>query len=139
MDLSSFDMTEMSNQGVKVPLRHPQTSAELTTADGKQVTVTVLGEQSDAYQKALRSTVNRRLAMQSKRRGGNIATLEEIEADEVQMLAVCIKGWENISLDGKTLEFTQDNVRKLLSDNRMKWVKEQLMEAIRDASLFMKN
>ena len=137
MDLSSFEVVSGSNEGSKIVIRHPITGGELSDDNG-QVTITVLGEQSDVYQKALKASVNRRLAMQSKRKG-NIVTLEEMEADEQSLLVVSVKAWENIVIDGEKLECTPANIRKLFGDKRMKWMKDQVVEATRDDKNFMKS
>jgi len=140
MDLGMFDVVTGANAGVEVVLRHPATGAELISEDGVPFAVTVLGEQSDVYQKALKASVNRRLADQNKKRKGNATmTVEEIEADEIALLAAAVKSWRGIKLDGQSLEFSQENVRKVLQDKRFPWIRAQLMEAVRDEGNFIKS
>lgn len=56
---------------------------------------------------------------------------EEIEAlgtdVEDSVIAVCAAaiGWRGITVAGKDLEFTQENVRQVLSDPNNKWIVDQ--------------
>ena len=118
MDLSALDVSSGSNAGKEVEILHPTKRTPLLTAEGEKITVIVIGKYSDEYQKHQRAVNNRRLA---QRGGRGKVTAEEIEAETIEMIARCIKGWKNVTLDGKMLECNYANAVKVLSDSRLAW------------------
>lgn len=137
MDLSTLDVSTKANQGATVEIYHPITRLPLTTEDGKKVTVTVLGRYSDVYVKNQRRATNRRLQQAGRGRGGIKVNAEELEAEAVELLSNCITAWENVTVDGQVLECNQNNAKKILSDPRFAWFRDQVDEAVNDDSNFM--
>ena len=104
LDLASLDIATRSNEGVKVPLRHPKTGVDLLN-DDKPMTITVVGEYSEKYKKAQRAMINKRLAMQGKKRGSGVTvTAEEIESESLETQIQCVIGWDNLVVDSATLK-----------------------------------
>lgn len=138
MDLGSLDVATRANEGIDYHVLHPVTRQpmyhkENEGAEPLPMTVRILGEQSEAFQKAQRVITNRRLAA----RGRGKVSAEEIEAESLETLCKCIIGWSNIFLSGKKLEFSYANALQLMGDRRFAWLRKQIDEAIGDESNFL--
>ena len=132
-DLSMIDTVKGANEGFAVRIYHPGTNEDL------DITINVLGKDSDEFQKVSRSQSKKRMAKLSK--GGFRATtnvpVEEIEADGIQLLAACTKSWSGIIIDGKAVECSTDNA--VMVYERFPWIKEQIDTAIGDRANFIKS
>jgi len=133
MDLSALDMTKFCNNPVRVELKHPITNAPLG------IFISVLGKDSDTFREHLRTTVNEksRKAAMAARRGKEVEpeTLEQAEAQGVDLLIVCTVGWENVTFEGEDLEFNVPNARRVYS--KLRWIRGQVDNAVDDLELFM--
>lgn len=129
MDLSTLTPVD----SVEITLRHPATGVDLTTAKGEPISVSIYGMDSAVFQAHQKNLINKRLQRQN-RKGGTF-TAEQIEEDSISTLAACIAGWKNIEFEGKPLEFSKSNAKALL--NKLRWVREQLDEAIGDRANFL--
>lgn len=133
MDLSTFDGSAQASEGRKIDVLNPKTKQPVFTADGKPLTVTLLGRYSDEVQKVQRAIQNRRLAQRGNRAK---VTAEEIEAETTEILSAAIIGFENIVVDGQTLDCTPASKRKLLDDKRFMWLREQIDGEVNDDAAF---
>lgn len=131
MDLTTLDLASASSEGVKMELYHPITEVSFDPP----VYFTVVGIDSDIYQKANRELVNKRLKKNiAKGRIRLNVTAEEVEQEQVELTAKCIIGWENVEWEGKPLPYSYENAKKLLS---VSWVREQVDTWIGDRANFL--
>ncbi|MDD4390195.1 MAG: hypothetical protein PHW03_05265 [Eubacteriales bacterium] len=149
IDLASLDTVQGSNAGFEVSIYNPATNEDLG------VFITVLGKDSDEFQKVSRAQQKKRMAKMSK--GGfrsNNMTLspEEIEAEGISLLAAVSKKWrtaavkegevitepekDTILIDGKELPFSIANAEMIYK--RFPWIKEQVDTAVGDRANFIK-
>lgn len=139
MSLDLANLAIQTDLPHRLQLLHPITGAKLFADDSeeKPICILVLSEHSDAYKKAQRMAINRRLASSGTRRG-NKMTAEELESDTLESIVACVSGWENFAFAGEELAYTPENARKILKDPKFAWIKEQVENCITDSSSFMK-
>jgi hypothetical protein len=131
VDLSSIDTVKGSNDGFDVQIYHPGTNEDLGS------TIKVLGKDSDKFIKVSRGQNKKRMAKMTK--GGFRATaipVEEIEQDSLMLLAACTVGWVGVVVDGKALDFNEDNA--VMVYERFPWIREQVDAAMGDRANFIK-
>lgn len=132
VDLSSIDTVKGSNEGFDVRIYHPGTNEDL------DIVINILGKDSDEFQKVSRAQNKKRMAKMTKGGFRNTAVpVEEIEQDSIQLLAACTKSWSGIVVDGKPVEFSQDNA--VMIYERFPWIKEQVDVAMGDRANFIKS
>ena len=130
IDLSTLDTVKGSNEGFDVKLYNPVTNEDL------DITITVLGRDSDLFVKTTRAQSKKRMAKLQKGSFRNASlSPEEHEQDGIELLAEVTKGWEGIELDGKTLEFSKENAIDVYT--RFPWIKEQIDSAVGDRANFI--
>lgn len=135
LDLTSLDTAHGAEAGAVMEVLHPTTGAVLTQEDGKPISLTLAGRDSDRYQRAARATRNKRLKAQQSGRTAQISA-EEMENDSIETIVSCTIGWEGICVDGATLPFSPDNARLLYK--RLPWLLEQADAFIVDRANFLK-
>lgn len=133
IDLSSLDTAAACEKGYELELLHPITKAPLGSF------ISVVGKDSEAFRKHVRAASNERLRKNAaqQRRGKELdpPTIEAIEAEAIDLLVTCTTGFRNVSYKGALLEFSEDNARKLYTEQS--WVRGQVDEAIGDLELFL--
>lgn len=147
IDLASLDTIKGSNDGFDVRLYDPGTNEDI------DIVISVLGQDSDEFQKVNRAQSKRRMAKVQKGgfRNTNIS-VEEVDHNRIELLAACTTGWKTLAvkdekgdrievkptilLDGKELEFSIDNAESLYT--RFPWIREQVDVAIGDRANFIK-
>ena len=134
LDLSALDTIAASDKGARVELRHPATNAPLG------VFISVYGKDSTIFRSHVRDAQNARIrATQAAQRRGkapDAVSVEEREAEALDLIVALTFEFENIELDGEKLSFTPANARKLYT--RLPWVMNQVDIAIGDLENFMK-
>ena len=132
IDLSAIDTVKGSNEGFDVRIYHPGTNEDL------DITISVLGKDSDLFQKVSRAQNKKRMAKMQKGGFRNTTSipLEEIESDGVDLLASCTTGWAAVVIDSKEIDFSKDNA--VMVYERFPWIKEQVDTAIGDRANFIK-
>ena len=131
VDLSSIDTVKGANEGFDVQLYHPGTNEDLG------VTIQVLGKDSDEFQKISRAQSKKRMERMSKGGFRNpVVSPEEVEQDNLNLLAAVSRGWNNVIVDGKPLPFSKENA--LMLYERFPWIREQIDAAIGDRANFIK-
>jgi len=144
IDIGDIDTVKGSNEGFDVELYHPGTNADIG------IIITVLGKDSDEFQKITRQQNKKRMDRMSKNgfRSGKVAppSQDEIDSDNLDMLAGCTTGWKVIDddgvelgtmlLDGDEVPFSTENAKKIYK--RFPWIKEQVDTAIGDRANFIK-
>lgn len=135
MDLSNFDTT---NSGISVlHLRAPTGQLIIDEDSGDPVTISLLGSDSDVYQKLSRKQNARRLKHNIGRRGGLKVSPEELEEDALEILVACTVSWDNVVFNGTRLECNPANIRKLYSE--LPFVREQVDEFVAERENFLGN
>lgn len=132
-DFDSLDLGAMCDQPHEFELVHPDTKK------GLGVFISVVGSESDTFQKYLRAEQNRtRQEAFKKQRSGkdeNLRTVEEDDETVVRALAACITGWRTVRdgedkpviyWGGKGLELTTENAVKWMT--KFRWVRPQINE-----------
>jgi len=132
IDLTTIDTVKGSNEGFDVKIFHPGTLVDL------DIVISVLGKDSDEFQKISRAQSKRRLTKVSKGgfRTNTPVSVEEIEQDGIELLAACTTGWKGIVIEGKEIPFSKENAVDLYA--RFPWIKEQVDTAIGDRANFIK-
>lgn len=115
MDLTALDVKAASEKGAVLHLKHPMTGEKLFDGD-EPVTVTVIGRDSPSVRSAM-------LDIERRKAKGEDITKED---EGLELLAVVTLGWSGIEFDGKALEYSKSNARKLYSDPRTDWIGEQV-------------
>lgn len=84
-------------------IRHPSTGEPLVDEDGTEAFIDLLALTSAAAQKARNRVQQRRIEARVRR-----VTIEEAEAEAMQVLAACTVAWHLVGLDGKALRVPCD-------------------------------
>jgi hypothetical protein len=134
-DLSTLDFGKQAEEGATVTLRNPIDNSVLTDDSGKEMTITVVGMDSQTFQKAENFIANQRIA-KMQRSKGKLGTAEESRNDEVELLSRVTLGW-HIQLNGEIQEFNAANARKVYTS--IGWIREQLKSFIEDRANFLKS
>lgn len=131
MDLSDLNFNEGANQGSFMQLVDPRTQVPLTTEEGQKIGITFLGYDSDLARKIRRKMMNDGL----NRKRGLKVTAEEVESRSIDQLASLAMSWENITENGEPLEFSKDELIRLLG--KYEWIRDQADEFVGDRSNFL--
>lgn len=136
MDLLQFDTKKASEEGAKLTLKDPFTRAPIKDKDENTIVITCLGKHSAAYIATQNRLSNRRL--KEARGRGPTSTVEEMEAETIELLASAIIGWsDNLEMSGMAFPFSPENAFALLSNNKLRWIREQIDEFVGDIGNFM--
>jgi len=128
MDLDILDLSAQAEQGATMELRHPVSDETLMGADGKPLTLTVLGADSPTFKRAVND-------IQQATQGRKRMSPAEQERNTVNALARATTGWsKNWTWGGKPFEYSEVNCRKLYAERA--WVRTQVDEFIADRSRF---
>ncbi|OBX06182.1 hypothetical protein [Gallibacterium genomosp. 3] len=131
MDFSKLSVPKTST--FKFEVLHPE------TGDGVGSFIEVYSSESDQvkrYQASLLRKVQKQEFENLRSRKPKIKELSEYEDETIDSAVVRIAGWENVEFDGKELEFTEENARKLLSS--CKWLASQIIEQSEKIGNFLK-
>lgn len=142
MDISTLNTVAACNKGAEIEIKHPIDNV------GIGVLITLLGKDSDAFKEHTRTSINtriRREAFAAKRgKESEIRTIEQIEAENVETLAVCTVGWRSvdegeskpvITMDGVDYPCTPANATMVYS--KYPFIYEQVNSAIAELENFM--
>lgn len=135
--LASLDTYTRAQTGVAMPVVHPRERTPIVLAEGELFTVTLCGRSSDAFRQATRLVESTQADRAAR---GAISTPEEAERDNVEILTACTRGWTPFPLedgDQAPFEYSIENARRLWSDRRFQWLREQAMRFVRDDANFL--
>jgi multidrug efflux pump subunit AcrB len=128
--LSDETTFQLNHPVTEMPLFAPVKKGE--DPESKPVQVTVKGEASAAYRKAVDAMMKK-----AAKRGKRDATPDEMREQSVEFLTSLSVRIDNLTLDGEPVD-TAEVFRKLYSDAKYDWVKKQVNEAIGDTASFLK-
>ncbi len=113
VNLSALDSAARADEGAELHVLHPATGEDLG------IVIRLAGTDSAAYRRALSAAANRR-----PQAGRKKATLEELQAENIEIMAACTLDWSGVSLDGQSmLPFTRKDAVTLYT--RFPWIREQ--------------
>ena len=114
-NLPGMDTRTLSEEGVDMQVKSLQ-GEHLKDADGKPVTLKLLGPDSDKYRAMTRQQVRKRF---SRAAGADATkdTFAEDEADALNILVACTVGWSGVNTTkGEPIPCTPDTVRALYTN-----------------------
>ncbi len=130
LDLKTLNTAVTSDAGISFNIRHPETNAKLP------LSITILGADSDAYQRVSDASLNTVLKDMAK--GKKTArTASDIRDERISAISGCVVKWEGFSEDGTELECTTENKIRIFGDRGYGWLLDQVDEAIRDRANFL--
>lgn len=118
-------------------IRHPGTQAPLVDGEGREGWIEVFSSDSDVANRQRRAVQNRRMDdFRNKRR----PTVEEAEADGLDLLAAITAGWYLVGPDGAVLDvpFSRDAARELYASAGTAWLRDQVDIFAGDRANFVK-
>jgi hypothetical protein len=132
MDLTKLEIASASDEGTRMEIYHPVTEQSFEPP----IYIWVAGIDSKVWRKASMALQNKRLKkMVQKGRVKLTSTAEEIENDNVELLASCTLKWENIEWEGKKLDCNFDNAKMVYL--KIAWIREAVDAFIGDRSNFL--
>jgi len=127
-DLSQMEQTNLSDDGVWMEVEDP-------SGNPLGIHLLLAGSDSKYYQQELRKQQNKAL---KKRRPGQMKA-EEVENNNVELLAGCTLNWQGVDYQGQELECNRDNVRWLYKNQPLAFIKDQADEFIGERSNFLRS
>jgi hypothetical protein len=131
----SFDLNSlkpvMADDGAVLNIVHPETEELI---DG--MTITLLGQDSKVYRKLQMGKQQAALNRMAKGKKAIDLDAEKLSEDSIEDLVKLTTAWTGFALDGKSLEFTSDNVRMVYTD--WAWIKEQVQEFVGNRANFFR-
>lgn len=118
----------------RMTIRHPATGEPLRALDGREAFIDLLALSSATAQKA-RSVIQQRRIENRVRR----VTVEEAEAEAMQVLAACTKAWFLVGLDGAPIDVpcSADTALELYTAPGLRFVAEQATRFADEAGNFL--
>lgn len=131
MNLAEIDVAQGANEGVKMHVHGPD-GTPLFKPDGETpVTITLLGQDSDALTRLMNQRANRHL----NQRGNRAVTIEQALTDEIAYLVKATVGWDGIGLDEDETVFSEEAATKAY---RIPWLRDQARAHVFDRARFTK-
>lgn len=131
--LEDVDITEVSNEGVKMEIRHPATDEILRDHEGKPMWILAQGRYSKTFQQTARDAMDRRLNKRGSR--ATKTTSAQLDAENTEAIARCVKDW-HVVVGGQVVPYSFENVYEILADEKFAWLRDQLDEFISDDGNF---
>lgn len=131
MDLNKLRLSK-TETGSVLQILHPVT---LEPIDG--MTVTLLGQDSSLYRKLQLKRQQAALDRMAKGRNAEKLDAEKLAQTTVDDLSQLTTAWTGFVDGGKELECNPENVLKLLKDNELAWLKDQMLEFVNERANFL--
>lgn len=131
MSLANLNTAEAADKGRTMTVLHPTDRIPLKGANGEDVTIDLLGMDSDAWIASEHAIRNRNI--EAMRTGQKFSSAETDRASG-DALASVITGWSNIPTSWLTpngtgedaAPFTLANARLLMNNRGVRWLREQV-------------
>jgi hypothetical protein len=106
----------------RMTIRHPATGEPLVDGDGVEAFIDLLALTSAPAQKARNRIQQRRIESRQRR-----VTVDEAEAEAMQVLAACTVAWHLVGLDGAPIPVTcdRDAALELYTTPGLRFIAEQ--------------
>lgn len=131
MDLADLDPRPLANAGVEMKIKHPTTQAPITNANGEEMSIKVIGGDSDKVAKIKNAMVDRFV-----QQGKLTKTAAKQDEERIDFCVQCTLGWSGILYNGQPLEFTAANAKTLYTN--LGWLREQVDIFIGQRENFLK-
>lgn len=132
MDLNALDTSASSNEGVKMEVEGID-GATILQKDGKPVTITLLGIDSETMQKRQNELTNDTMKKGFRPKP---QSAEKMRSERVKTLALATVTWDGVEIDGKELTFSYENALSLY--RRLPALAEQVDNFVGDRANFTK-
>lgn len=120
-DLQQLDTLTLSEVGVAMPIIDMRTNRTMTNEDGSDVSITLLGRQSETFRMTLRQIQKQRQKLREERKE---VDAEHLEKEDVITLIACTRDWTIKRLSGQDFPCTPANIRRLWTDSRFRSLRE---------------
>ena len=130
MDFTKLDVTTAANAGALMQVTHPSTGDDL-----EGTTITLLGQDSDVYQKEIKKRAEQSLNNRSGR--NKKVDLDEAKLKGAELLARLTTGWTGIAEGKAGVDCTFENCVKMYL--KYSWLREQVEAFIGDRGHFIKS
>jgi hypothetical protein len=131
----SFDLNSLkpvkADDGAIFQVAHPESEEAIPG-----MTITLLGQDSKVYRKIQLAKQQAALNRISKGKRAVDLDAEKLAEDSVDDLVKLTVAWSGFTLDGKALDCTPENVKRVYAD--WAWIKEQVQEFVADRSNFFR-
>lgn len=142
MSLTSLNIASAANEGRVMPVLHPDDRTPLKGPDGNPVTITLMGQDSDAFIRSERTARNKMVDNMAKQVKFSAAASDQQAAET---LAACTLDWSGIpagwidgSDDETPAEFSRDAAKALYASPGLRWLKAQVDEFVAERRNFLK-
>ncbi len=132
MDFSKLS-TQTQSDTFKFEVLHP------ATGEGTGTFLHVFGSESDPvrkYENVLWRKSQKQNFENARANKPKFDDLEDLRSQAIENALVRLAGWENLEWEGKPLEFTEDNARKVLT--ACSWMCVQIVKESSDLGNFLK-
>jgi hypothetical protein len=125
-----------TEEASRMEIIHPSTRQPIRDGSGAVAYIDLFSADSSVARQHQSAVGNRRLAM---RRGAKL-TIQELQAEAVELLVALTKGWHLLDLEGSPIavEFSHDNARELYGEPSLAWLREQVDEFVAERGNFSK-
>ncbi len=138
MDLSSLNTRTLSEEGVWMTLRNPDTSYDVLDEKGEPVRFRLIGKDSRAYRRKRNEVVAEIRNRTGNRREVSLEDLEASERRSLEIVAACIVEHDPITFNGKPVDLTKTKTAlDVLSDPGNAFLVEQLDGFIHNRGNFL--
>lgn len=142
MSLASLNLAKSANTGRTLVVLHPTHRTPLVGADGGQVEIDLLGQDSDAWIAGEHASRNKQV--DAMRRGHDFSAAQADRAGGVALANVAT-GWRNVpkawlTVDGTDEDpatFSAANAELLFNNPGMRWLREQADEHVAKRAGFL--
>ena len=135
-DLKTLSTTTLSDKGVQCFLKNPGDDAPILNDDGTPMSITLLGQDSKAYQTLKHSMSNEKIEKAVKFGKKLKLNSEKLENDELDLLVKSTVEWD-ITYQGQKPDCTPENVRLLYT--QVPSIREIVSDFIVDRTNFLGN
>lgn len=129
-DFATRDVAAKAEEGAELEVLDPVTS------EAVGVYITLAGADSVVHRKAVANISKRRFNNQKGFRNKGFDP-EKMEAESIEILAVCTLSWKGVTVDGDPLPCSRDNAIKMYT--RFPWLREQVEQFIGDRSAYLQD
>jgi hypothetical protein len=131
MDLNNLKPV-LADEGAVMQVVHPDTQEPI-----EGMTITLLGQDSNVYEKISLKKQQAALARISRGKNAMDVDAHQLQGDMINDLVALTVDWAGFELDGKPLKATHENFRQVYTG--WKWLKEQAQEFVADRANFFRS
>lgn len=130
MEITNFNLAAQAAVGYNLELVHPATGDKLGGV------IIIRGDESREVQNYNRRRFQELQKRERMNKGKDTSyTLAEIEEIGIESAITRVIGWKNIKKDGIELDYNKENAEMVFRD--YPWIRNQVMEAAQDLTLFL--